>query len=282
MDFDQLRELRGLDVLSLGMRADEVRRAKPNGGVVTYLRVHTLTAPELRDAIHVPREAAEVRLYETPTTMDEALRHVRSLREAAGARRVVAYSLADLEERARGGWGSLTRVLRQLVSAGLSDLAEIPVDRVSDLWKSMDAVIDAGIAPKRLTVSHPAGDRKEEMLDDVGDWRWQMYAVPLRFSPLPRIAPADKPTTGYEDVRMVALSRLAFDDEHRFGQVSIEVDWSLYGPKLAQVALTFGADHLDAVPATSDASRGPRRATVAGVERNIRAAGFEPKEYLPE
>ena len=76
------------------------------------------------------------------------------------------------------------------------------------------------------------------------------------------------------------MARLALKDVGRRG-VSIEVDWSLYGPKLAQVALTFGADHLDAVPATSDAQLGPRRATVEDVERNIRAAGFEPHEYRP-
>jgi 2-iminoacetate synthase ThiH len=80
---------------------------------------------------------------------------------------------------------------------------------------------------------------------------------------------------------MVALSRLAFDDVKIYGPVSIEVDWSLYGPKLAQVALTFGADHVDAVTATSDVALGPRRATVEDVERNIRAAGFEPREYRP-
>jgi 2-iminoacetate synthase ThiH len=68
------------------------------------------------------------------------------------------------------------------------------------------------------------------------------------------------------------LARLAL------GATSIEVDWSLYGPKLAQVALTFGADHLDAVSADNDPSMGPRRGTIEDVERNIRAAGFEPRE----
>jgi aminodeoxyfutalosine synthase len=93
-----------------------------------------------------------------------------------------------------------------------------------------------------------------------------------RYAPLPRVAPIDKPTTGYDDVRMVALARLAL------GAISIEVDWTLYGPKLAQVALTFGADHLDGVSAENDTSMGPRRGTVEDVERNIRTAGFEPKE----
>jgi aminodeoxyfutalosine synthase len=74
---------------------------------------------------------------------------------------------------------------------------------------------------------------------------------------------------------MVALARLAL------GARSIEVDWSLYGPKLAQVALTFGADHLDGISAEENATLGPRRATIEDVERNIKAAGFIPKEHRP-
>ena len=59
---------------------------------------------------------------------------------------------------------------------------------------------------------------------------------------------------------------------------SIQVDWRLYGPKLAQVALTMGADDLDAVRPDDDQSLGPRRAPLEEVRRNIRAAGYEPAE----
>jgi 2-iminoacetate synthase ThiH len=56
------------------------------------------------------------------------------------------------------------------------------------------------------------------------------------------------------------------------------VDWLRYGPKLAQVALTFGADDLDCVSATHDAPDGRRRAPLEEVRRNIEAAGFSPAE----
>jgi 2-iminoacetate synthase ThiH len=137
----------------------------------------------------------------------------------------------------------------------------------------------AGLPATRLTVSHPAED-KSALLSRV---RAVLPGHPSirRFSPLPRVAPLDRPTTGYEDVRMVAVSRLVLGGAGGAGALPIEIDWSLYGPKLAQVALMFGADHLDAVPATSDPARGPRRATVEDVERNIRAAGFEPREFVP-
>ena len=93
------------------------------------------------------------------------------------------------------------------------------------------------------------------------------------FAPLPRSWAAASPTTGYEDVRQIALARLLADNIP-----SIQVDWSLYGPKLAQVALTFGADDLDAVPGRDDESEGRRRATLEEVRRNIQAAALVPVE----
>ena len=81
------------------------------------------------------------------------------------------------------------------------------------------------------------------------------------------------PTTGYDDVKRVALARLFVDNVP-----SIQVDWSLYGPKLAQVALTVGADDVDAVSAVDDMTEGRRRAPLEEIRRNIRAAGSEPVE----
>jgi aminodeoxyfutalosine synthase len=268
------------DILTLGMAADEARRALGDA-VVTYVRVHTLTAGELARATTVPEAASEVRLYETPDTLDEAVAVVHALKGVAGPRRVVAFSMADLETRAREGWGDLRHVLRRLAAAGLSDVAELPVDRLDDLTESVQSLADTGVRPQRITVSQPVGSRKLELIDRVraasGRHPWI-----LRFAPLPRVAPIDKPTTGYDDVRMIALSRLTLSETRGpAGRLSIEVDWTLYGPKLAQVALTFGADHLDAVAATSDETLGPRRRTVEDVERNIRAAGFEPREHRP-
>ncbi len=275
----EIEAQRSNDILSLGMRADECRRGRPDGGIVTYLRVHVMTAGDLAGGGTVPDAAAEVRLHEMPGTLEEALQQVRRLREAAAGRRVAAYSLADLAARARGGWGRLDEVLRQMVAAGLMDCAEMPIDQIDDVRAALRAAVAAGLTPARLTVVHPMGERAEALLADACGWLSQ-HPHPIRVAPLPRIMPADKPTTGYEDVRVIAVTRLACG-QARAAQVSVEVDWSLYGPKLAQVALTFGADHLDAVAATTDASRGSRRGTVEDVERNIRAAGFEPREYRP-
>ena len=58
---------------------------------------------------------------------------------------------------------------------------------------------------------------------------------------------------------------------------SIQVDWPLYGPKLAQVGLIVGADDIDGVVASEPGTLGPRR-TALEDRGNIRAAGLEPVE----
>ena len=82
-----------------------------------------------------------------------------------------------------------------------------------------------------------------------------------------------RPTTGYDDVKSVAIARLAAPNIP-----TVQVDWLRYGPKLAQVALTFGADDVDNVSASDEAPDGRRRAPLEDVRRNIKAAGLEPAE----
>ena len=93
------------------------------------------------------------------------------------------------------------------------------------------------------------------------------------FAPLPRKIDDTQPTTGYEDVKRIALARLLVGNVE-----TIQLDWTLYGPKLAQVGLTFGADDLDSVSAREDDSLGHRRSPIEEIHRSIRAAGFEPVE----
>ena len=59
---------------------------------------------------------------------------------------------------------------------------------------------------------------------------------------------------------------------------AIQVDWPLYGPKLAQVAIAYGADDIDGVSAVDDVQLGRRRSPREDIERQIRAAGATPVE----
>src|SRR4029434_5131383 len=76
-----------------------------------------------------------------------------------------------------------------------------------------------------------------------------------------------------DDVKAVAIARLAAPQVPH-----IQVDWVRYGPKLAQVALTCGADDVDGVSASDEAPEGRRRAPLEEIRRNVEAAGFEPVE----
>ena len=101
----------------------------------------------------------------------------------------------------------------------------------------------------------------------------RVVGVVRAFAPLPRAVNPAVPTTGYDDVKRVALARLIVDTVP-----SIQVDWALYGPKLAQVALTMGADDLDGVSVEGAGADGRRRAPLEEVMANIRSAGLEPVE----
>jgi aminodeoxyfutalosine synthase len=95
----------------------------------------------------------------------------------------------------------------------------------------------------------------------------------IAFAPLPRGVPVTQPTTGYDDVKQIALARLLA------GNIpSIQVDWPLYGPKLAQVALTMGADDVDGIEAVDPGVLGTRRSPIEEIKGNIRAAFLDPAE----
>ena len=93
------------------------------------------------------------------------------------------------------------------------------------------------------------------------------------FAPLPRQDPANLPATGYDDVRTVAAARLMARSIP-----FIQVDWALYGPKLAQVAIAYGANDIDGVAVTDAQNLGHRRSPKEDIERQIRAAACVPVE----
>lgn len=260
----ELDELAATDVLSLGMLADEVRRARI-GDQVTYVRVHELDSSD--DA--VPDVAREVRLVKLPDTLDAAAAWIKDARKVAGSRLLTGFSLAEIVDRS---WGELGSVLARLKAAGLDAIAEAPVDLLLDVEGALAACEAAGLPVRCLSLQKPVDDGRTL-------WLMHLRSLVQRFSsvaavaPLPREQSIAVPTTGYDDVRTVALARLALVSVR-----NIQVDWPQYGPKLAQVALTFGANDLDRVSCVDDDTLGRRRTSVEDVRRNIAAAGFSPLE----
>jgi hypothetical protein len=257
------------DLIAIGMRADDVRR-RLHSARTTLVRVFEVHVDAPISAFPPGTSAGEVRIVGSPASVDAALSAVRNARALAGGTPVTGFSLADLV--ALTGPSSLDGTCRDLQAAGLEDIAEVPIDSIAELETAIAAVRKAGLRGAHLTVNTvPNGDpgalarRARDLQSSIGGFR--------SFAPLPRVIPVAAPTTGYDDVKYIALARLIAENIE-----SIQVDWQLYGPKLAQFALTVGADDVDSVAAVDSGALGTRRSPVEEIKGNIRAAGLEPVE----
>lgn len=104
--------------------------------------------------------------------------------------------------------------------------------------------------------------------------------IPLAFHPqntrLENSVPG--PTTGYEDLKVLAISRLLLDNfDH------VKAFWIMIGPKLAQVSLSFGVDDLDGTVVEEKIAHDAGAQTEQAISRGelvamIRAAGRVPAE----
>jgi hypothetical protein len=258
------------DIISLGIAADEARRAR-HGARTTYVRVADVAAAP-GDSLSIPSAAGEIRIVGTPATRAEALQRVSEVVAVAAGKPVSGYSLADLEVLAAQERVTLRDLLEQLRAAGLELVAEAPFDRLRDAKRSIEEVNIAGMRLARLTIHQLPTNDIEDLYKQIAAVQYDVAVIP-GIAPLPRKMNPAIPTTGFDDVKRVALARLFLEDV-----ASIQVDWSLYGPKLAQVALTVGANDVDAVSPLDDNAEGRRRAPLEEIRRNIRAAGLDPIE----
>jgi aminodeoxyfutalosine synthase len=257
------------DIINLGMLADEVRRAL-HGSRTTFVRVASV-GPEPGGAIAVPPAAGEVRIVGVPVSRTAAIARVQEVASLANGAPTSGFSLADIEQLAARDGVSRRTLLEDLRAAGLDLIAEAPFDRLDDPQRSIEEVNIAGLTLARLTVEEPASEATS-LLRAVAALQ-RAVGVIRAFSPLARRPDRASPTTGYDDVKRVALARLVVDNVPM-----IQIDWSLYGPKLAQVALTVGADDVDGVSAQEAGPEGRRRSPLEEILRNIRVAGLDPVE----
>ena len=258
------------DIITIGMLADDLRR-QLHGAKTTFVRVAT-TPAEIGAPIVRPASTGELRIAGLPASRAAAVERVREVAKAAAGAAVTAFSLADLEALSGREGVTLRALLEELRAAGLELVAEAPIDRLQDPRRAIEEVNIAGLSLARLTVEKLASADPMPLLKAVAELQ-RTVAVIRAFAPLPRRVNPAAPTTGFEDVKHIALARLVCDNVP-----SIQVDWSLYGPKLAQVALTVGADDVDAVSAEDETTEGRRRAPLEEIRRNIVAAGQEPVE----
>ncbi|QNI33126.1 aminofutalosine synthase MqnE [Alloacidobacterium dinghuense] len=224
---------------------------------------------------------------------------VRGLKERFPQVHIKAFTMVEVAFFARRAKLSIRETLERLRDAGVDSLpgggAEIFADRVRHII--CDHKIDGDEWLDTARTAHQLGLKSNATMlyghiendEDRVDHMLRLRAVqdethgfqtfiPLAFHPdntplehLPR-------TTGLTDIKQIGVSRLLLDNFPH-----IKAYWQMMTPKIAQIALRFGADDIDGTvieekiyhDAGATTPQGMRR---RDLERLIREAGREPFE----
>ncbi|QQR74510.1 MAG: aminofutalosine synthase MqnE [Holophagales bacterium] len=232
-------------------------------------------------------------------SLDWYLEMLRGLRERFPAAHLKAFTAIEIGWFAKREKLSIEEVLRRLVEAGLGSLpgggAEIFAPEVREVicdgkldaeeWievhrtahrlglKSNCTMLYGHVEKPEHRVDHLL--RLRELQDETGGFN---AFIPLAYHPENNYMGLRYHTTGLEDLRTLATSRLVLDNIPH-----LKAYWVMVTPKLAQVALSFGADDLDGtvVSETIYHMAGAETAQMmprAELERVVREAGFDPVE----
>jgi aminodeoxyfutalosine synthase len=210
-----------------------------------------------------------------------------------------AFTMVEVAYLARRAKLSTRETLRQLKAAGVDSLpgggAEIFADRVRHII--CDHKIDGTQWLETARLAHQIGlksnatmlyghvendeDRVDHLLklralqDETGGFQ---TFIPLAFHPDNTPLQHLPKTTGILDIRQIAVSRLVLDNF-----AHIKAYWQMLTPKIAQIALRFGADDLDGTVIEEKIYHDAGATTPQGMRRQelvrlIRQAGREPLE----
>ena len=232
-------------------------------------------------------------------SLDWYLEMMRGLKQRYPAAHLKAFTAIEIGWFARREKLSIEEVLRRLVEAGLGSLpgggAEIFAPEVREIicdgkldaeeWievhrtahrlglKSNCTMLYGHVEKPEHRVDHLL--RLRALQDETGGFN---AFIPLAYHPENNYMGLKYHTTGLDDLREVATARLVLDNIPH-----IKAYWVMVTPKLAQVALSFGADDLDGTVveetiyhmAGADTAQMTPRAELVRV---VREAGFEPVE----
>jgi hypothetical protein len=275
------------DLIAVGVTGDDVRRGL-HGATTTFVRVFEIHVDAVPQNLPPRTDAGEFRIVGRPASIDAAVAAVRAT-VALAATPDLKVGPTDVSNRADGGptfrsgvvvtgfsvddllpLGPLGATVAALRDAGLTAIAHLPLDGVEDAPGALAAIRAAGLTVNALTVLNEDDAARVTLCERARDLQDGTIKA---FAPLPRNMSISKPTTGYDDVKMIALARVVAQNIP-----NIQVDWALYGPKMAQVALTVGANDVDNVSAVDPGLLGTRRSPLEEIRTNIKAAALEGTE----
>ena len=254
-----------INLLRLGALADDRRRCE-TGARVTFVRVFEVILGEEFDSRKIPGTAGEVRISGCSDSIENVIQDVQRVVSLSGRVQVTGFKLEDLVSLCDGELERFERLISGLKQSGLTCVSEVSVDSDIDVnW--IKCCVGMGL-PINSAVIQNSVLSADVVANRIKGWNHD-YGI-RAFSPLPKnLRPG--PSTGYKDVQRGALARVLGDNIP-----SIQVDWGLYGPKLAQVALAFGANDVDRVSPFDSLENGRRRGPLEELKKNILAASLEP------
>jgi aminodeoxyfutalosine synthase len=232
-------------------------------------------------------------------SLDWYLEMMRGLKARFPDAHLKAFTAIEIGWFAKREKLSIEEVLTRLRDAGLGSLpgggAEIFHPEVREII--CDGKLDAGEWIEVHKTAHKMGirsnctmlyghvERPEHRVDhlmrlrDLQDETGGFNAfIPLAYHPENNYMGLRYHTTGSDDLRHIATSRLVLDNIPH-----IKAYWVMITPKLAQVALRFGADDLDGTVVEEKiyhmaGAATTQQLTRAELERIVRLAGFVPVE----
>ena len=210
-----------------------------------------------------------------------------------------AFTMVEVAYLAKRAKLSIPETLEQLKAAGVDSLpgggAEIFADRVrhiicdhkidGDQWLDTARAAHQIGLKSNATMLYGHVENDEDRVDHLMKLRalqdetggFQTF-IPLAFHPDNTVLEHLPKTTGMLDIKQIAVSRLVLDNFPH-----IKAYWQMLTPKIAQIALRFGADDLDGTVVEEKIYHDAGATTPQGMRRQelvrlIREAGREPVE----
>lgn len=224
---------------------------------------------------------------------------LRGLKQRFPQVHLKAFTMVEIGYFAKRSKLSIREVLERLKEAGMDSMpgggAEVFHDRVRRIICDHKLTGDEWIETAR--VAHQLGvhsnctmlyghiETEEDRVDHLvklralqDDTRGFQTFIPLAFHPANTALHHLPRTSGYDDIRNIAVSRLMLDNI-----AHIKAYWIMMTPEIAQVALRFGADDVDGTVVEEKIYHDAGATTSQSLRRQdllrlIREAGREPQE----
>lgn len=224
---------------------------------------------------------------------------LRALKQRFPAIHLKAFTMVEIDYLARLAKKPIPETIELLKEAGMDSCpgggAEIFAPRVHEIicknkipgsrWLEIAGMVHAAGLKSNATMLYGHVETDEERIDHLMQLRQQQdrsggfqCLIPLAFHPENTALASIPPATGVTNLRNIAVSRLMLDNFPH-----VKAYWIQLGEKVAQVALSYGADDLDGTIYDERITHMAGASTEKGLTREslvrlIRDAGREPVE----